>query len=63
MNEEQAALCGICSQSVNLELDRSVDENGRPVHSLCYLQKLVSIAQVTQCKISDLLRRKVKRIA
>jgi hypothetical protein len=61
MNDhDEALLCSICHQSINLELDRCADEAGKSVHEICYLRKLVPIPQETESPLSRLLRRKAR---
>jgi hypothetical protein len=37
---EEAVLCAICHQPINLVEDRYADEKGSPVHEACYLHKI-----------------------
>jgi hypothetical protein len=57
----EVLLCSICDLPINLELDRSTDENGKPVHEICYLRKLVPITQETAGKFTQLLRKTLSR--
>ena len=34
--------CAICSKSVNLQMDMSADENGKAVHSECYVKRITT---------------------
>jgi hypothetical protein len=34
--------CALCSKPVNLQIDLYADENGKPVHEECYVNRLVS---------------------
>jgi hypothetical protein len=34
--------CAICSQPVNLQMDMSADENGKAVHSECYVKRITA---------------------
>ena len=54
-------LCSICNLPINLELDRSADETGKPVHEICYLRKLVPITQETAGRFTQLLRKTLNR--
>jgi hypothetical protein len=62
-SNEESLVCSICSQSINLELDRCADEAGKPVHEICYLRKVVPITQDTSSALSRLLRRKNKMVS
>jgi len=54
---QEVLLCSICDLPINLELDRSADETGKPVHEICYLRKLVPITHETAGKFTQLLRK------
>jgi hypothetical protein len=36
--------CNICHQSVDLTVDRLIDEENKPVHQVCYEQKIIDEA-------------------
>jgi hypothetical protein len=35
-------ICAICSKPLNLRIDLSCDENGKAVHTDCYLKSITS---------------------
>jgi hypothetical protein len=35
-------LCAICSKAVNLNVDLTVNENGKAVHEHCYVKHIMS---------------------
>jgi hypothetical protein len=38
----QKITCAICKLPIDLEQDRSTDENGKAVHATCYIRRLLS---------------------
>ena len=45
MNAE--ILCNICNKPVDLTLDKFSDEENKPVHQICYEQKIIAAARTS----------------
>jgi hypothetical protein len=42
MPPSQEITCPICDKPIDLDRDRNTDEDGRAVHTRCYIQRLIA---------------------
>jgi hypothetical protein len=46
---QQTAFCVICHQPMEFDELRYVDENGKPVHEICYVDRVVKEKTASTC--------------